>query len=343
MDNKEVGLGDLKNIIKGYWNYLWSKRIWIFLVGFVCAVLGGTYAWLQKPVYTAEITFTPENDKGSGMGSYIGLAAQFGFDLGSGSGGVFEGDNLAEFLKSKMLIQQTLLTPVDINGQSKLLIDNYIDVNDLRKQMQEKREVKSISFSNDYQPGMRARDSIMKEIINSISESLTIEKKDKKLNFIVARMKSTNELFAKTFLEQLVNKGIEYFVEYKSKKSRENVAILQRQTDSVEHLLTGNIVSVAASSDLNVNPIRQIVRANVQRKQVDVQVTSQVYGELLKQLELSKISLRKETPLIQIIDRPLLPLEKEKMGRLKGAILFGFAGVFLFVAILLLRRVLSSL
>jgi hypothetical protein len=31
------------------------------------------------------------------------------------------------------------------------------------------------------------------------------------------------------------------------------------------------------------------------------------------QLELARLSLRKETPLIQIIDRPMLPLQKHKI------------------------------
>jgi hypothetical protein len=212
----------------------------------------------------------------------------------------------------------------------------------MRKSWESKPELRSITFTADMQPGVRARDSLLKRIVKDVEGSLSIEKADKKLNLTVARIEDTDELFAKAFIEQLVANGIRYYVDYRSKKSRENVAILQRQTDSVERLLTGNMVSVAASTDLNVNPIRQMVRVNVQRKQVDVQVTSQVYGELLKQLELSKISLRKETPLIQVIDQPILPLDKKKLGRLKGGILFGFIGMFFCVAYLVLKRLLAA-
>jgi uncharacterized protein involved in exopolysaccharide biosynthesis len=312
------------------------------LVTIVFAVAGILYAYYQKPIYIAEISFTPENDKGSGVGAYLGLAAQFGLDLGSGSGGIFEGENLAQFLKSKMLIQRTLLSPVSINDKKDILVNYYVNTNKMRKSWESKPELRSITFTADMQPGVRARDSLLKRIVKDVEGSLSIEKADKKLNLTVARIEDTDELFAKAFIEQLVANGIRYYVDYRSKKSRENVAILQRQTDSVERLLTGNMVSVAASTDLNVNPIRQMVRVNVQRKQVDVQVTSQVYGELLKQLELSKISLRKETPLIQVIDQPILPLEKKKLGRLKGGILFGFIGMFFCVAYLVLKRLLAA-
>jgi hypothetical protein len=42
---------------------------------------------------------------------------------------------------------------------------------------------------------------------------------------------------------------------------------------------------------------------------------------------LAKVTLRKETPLIQIIDRPILPLAKERFGKAKGIVL-GLAGFF---------------
>ena len=44
---------------------------------------------------------------------------------------------------------------------------------------------------------------------------------------------------------------------------------------------------------------------------------------------MAKVSLRKETPLIQVIDRPILPLKKEKVGKLKSLILGGFLAGFL--------------
>jgi len=46
-------------------------------------------------------------------------------------------------------------------------------------------------------------------------------------------------------------------------------------------------------------------------------------------LELAKITLRKETPLIQLIDQPILPLEKDKLGRFKSLIIGGFLAIFL--------------
>lgn len=337
---KEITFQEVGLVIKGWWWYLLSKWFIVFISGFLFAVLGIFYAWKQKPSYTAEITFAPENDRSAGMGMYAGLATQFGLDLGSGGGGVFEGDNLIEFLKSRMLIEKALFSPINYSAQKNLLIHQYISSHQIDKNWKEDTLLAKVSFSATPQEAWRVRDSILNKIIGEIHGNLQIAKLDKKVNIIVARLQDQDELFAKSFLEQLVINGIDYYVQYRSKKSRETVRILQRQTDSVRNLLSGTIASVATASDLNVNPVRQVVRANVQRRQVDVQVNGQIYGELVKQLELSKISLLKETPLIQIIDAPRFPLEKKKLGRLKGGTIFGFIGLVLAIGFLLIKKLL---
>jgi len=74
-----------------------------------------------------------------------------------------------------------------------------------------------------------------------------------------------------------------------------------------------------------------------------VQANTAILTELVKQTELAKVTLRKETPLIQIIDKPILPLKKEKFGRLKGIIIGGFLAGFMSVIYLIFRRLFKLL
>jgi uncharacterized protein involved in exopolysaccharide biosynthesis len=332
--DNEISVSDFFLLLGSIWKYVMSKWVYVVIVAFLFSITGFWYASKKKPIYTAEITFSPENDRSSGVSMYAGIAAQFGLDLGGGGGGAFEGENLIVFLKSRMLIEKALLSRVN----NDLLINYYIKSHELEKDWQKDPSLKNVSFSSNNQGGLRVRDSLMNEIVKDIGEELVIERIDKKVNIVSVKIKDTDELFSKLFVEQLVNNGIQYYTAYRSQKTRENVQILQRQTDSVRSMLTGNIVSVAESNDLNVNPIRQIARTHVQRTQVDIQANGQLYGELAKQLELSKIALRKETPFVQIIDTPRLPLEKQRLGRFKTALLFGFVGAFLSIVFLLTKR-----
>ena len=139
-------------------------------------------------------------------------------------------------------------------------------------------------------------------------------------------VKTENELFSKLFCEQLLKETSDFYIETKSKKSRLNVDILQKQADSIRAELNGAITGVATASDnvYNLNPAYNIKKTPGTRRQVDVQANTAILTQLVAQLELSKVSLRKETPLVQLIDRPILPLEKDKVGRLKSLALGGF-------------------
>lgn len=121
--------------------------------------------------------------------------------------------------------------------------------------------------------------------------------------------------------------------------------ILQRQTDSIRAALNGAITGVAVANDntFGLNPAMNVKRAPSSRRQVDVQANTAILTELVKQLEMAKVALRKDTPLIQVIDRPILPLKKEKFGKAKGILLGGFLAGFLSVLFLTVRRVFKGM
>lgn len=336
--SKEVSSRDLVTITKDWFSYFVSRWLVIASIAIAGAIIGLLYAWFQKPLYTAEITFATEMDSKSSLGSYAGIAAQFGFDIGGGSGGAFEGENLIHFMRSTLMTEKSLLTNITVDGKKQLMIDYYLASHEISKGWEKDARYKDITFINFDQSRSRVRDSIFKKVSKDISTALTIDKVEKKADIISVKFIDNNEVFAKLYTEILVKNVIDYYIDYKSQKSKQNVKLLQRQTDSVKSLLTGNITDIAATNDLNVNPMRQLPRAGVQRKQVDMQVNGALYTELVKNLELSKISLRRETPFIQLIDTPMLPLEKKKMGRLKGAVYFAFAFGFLAIIYLAIKR-----
>jgi hypothetical protein len=336
--SKEVAIAEVVRNLQSIVQYLFSKWLVILSVAFCFGLIGILYAWLQKPIYIAEMSFTTESEGGSKLGAYAGLAAQFGFDLGGGSNNIFEGDNLMELFKSRTLVEKTLLTPTNTGNQ--LMIDQYL----ANEGFTPGKDDGIVKFEMDPTTNTRFEDSLLQAVYNKIvTGELEVQRKDKKLSIIVLRMKSNNEAFAKRFVELLASNAIQFYTDYKIRKSRQNVELLQRQADSVRVMLFGSMNDVAAMNDLNVNPTRQSVKTPSQRRQVDVQVNGVLYGELLKNLELSKLSLRKETPLIQVIDQPKFPLEKKKMGRLKGGINFAFIGGILMIVFLLARRYMRSI
>jgi len=323
----------MMNVVK----YLLTKWMVIFLFVILGGVLGVTAAWIKKPTYIANIAFFTDVDSKSALGAYAGVAAQFGFDLGGSGGTAFEGENLIEILRSKTLVNKTLLSPVDSDSDT-LMIDKYLFDNEISKDWKTSKKYRSIKFFQFPAEPVRVRDSILDKIGEGIVlNELDIQKRDKKLDIIDVTITSGNELFAKRFVEILTANAIKFYTDYKVKKSSQNVSLLQRQTDSIKSVLFGNISTVAEMSDVNLNPLRQVVKTGVQRKQVDLQANSVIYAELVKNLELSKLSLRRETPLIQIIDQPTIPLKKIKPGRILTGLICAFVAGFFAIIYLLTK------
>jgi hypothetical protein len=341
IDNDEISLKELIVKIKDWVAFLKSKWKAILIFGIIGGLIGLAIALFEKPTYKAVLTFAMEEDKGTGgagLSGALGLASSFGIDLGgTGGGGAFAASNLAELMKSRLLVEKVLLEPIIINGKTITLVEYYIQINDLRDRWKKKPSLKDIQFlpKADRSKFTLQQDSILQKIHKSLIDrkNLTIMQKDKKVTILSIEVTSENELFSKIFCESIAKETSDFYIETKSKKSKINVNVLQRQTDSIRNALNGAITGVANETDnvYNLNPAFNIKGAPSKKKQIDVQANTAILTNLVVQLELAKINLRKETPLIQLIDRPALPLEKDKIGKLKLIILGGVLSGFLYV------------
>jgi hypothetical protein len=345
--NDEITLKELLLKVKEWYTFLLFKWKTIVLAGIVGALLGLGYSFTKKPIYTATLTYALEDGKaaGGGLGS---LASSFGLDLGGSTGGAFSGGNLMELFKSRAMVEQTLLAPVTQNNKTISLAEMYIQDKNWRKKWEEKPALKSITFlpNTERTKFTRAQDSIFGVIYLDLSKNvLTIEQKDKKVAIGTITMKSDNEYFAQQFTLALTHTVTDFYIKTISKRAKENMDILVRQTDSIRAELNGAMTGVAVANDntFGLNPALNVKRLPSARRQVDVQANSAIFSELIKQTEMAKVALRKETPLIQVIDQPILPLPKEKFGKAKGIVLGGILAGFLTVLGLIVRRIFKEI
>jgi hypothetical protein len=181
------------------------------------------------------------------------------------------------------------------------------------------------------------------EDINKIF--LTVSKPDKKLSIIKVEVKADDEYFAKAFNDQIVKNVNDFYIQTKTKKAAENLAILQHQTDSVRNVLNGALFQTAAVNDAtpNLNPVKQVLRTPALRSQFNAEANKAILTQLVQNLELAKLSLRKETPLIQVIDQPVLPLKIYKVSKVKSSIVGGILGGFFVVIFLILKKLLRDI
>lgn len=235
----EMSLKELILKLKDWMKFLLSKWLIIGLFGLLGAGVGLLLAFFSKPQYVARLTFVVEEGSGGSLGSYAGLASQFGLDLSGGGGsGLFSGENVLEFLKTRLMIEKTLLSPIQRNGKTTSLADLYIDIYDLRKSLDKKPELRGIRLPVDLKRDSFTvlQDSLLNTIYESISKSaLTVNKPDKKLSFVEVKVSTEDEEFSKVFTERLVKEAIKFYVFTKTQRSKSNVDKLQDRADSLRY------------------------------------------------------------------------------------------------------------
>lgn len=351
-NKNEISVQEMIFKFKGWSRYILSYWKVILVAGILGSVSGIAYAIFTDSEYTAKTTFVLEEDAmGGGMGGLgqmAGIAAMVGIDIGGSSNGLFQGENITALYKSRLMLEKTLLTRAVMNGEEQLLIDRYVDITGLRKKWARKSKYAGLKFTQTTgRPETRLADSLMGEVIEDINKKyLSVGKPDKKLNVISVAFTAEDEEFAKVFNKTIVSTVNEFYIQTKTKKSLDNIKVLQHQTDSVKAVMNGAISSAARVVDVtpNLNITRSSQRtAPVQRSQFNAEANKAILTELVKNLELSKMNFLKDKPLIQVIDEPLFPIKNEKPGKIAMSI-FGFVlATILVVFVLIFKRIFRQL
>ena len=309
-----------KQVIKGWakdLRYLLRFKIQLALAALAGIILGAALAWKWPVTYTARLTFVVEEGKSAGGGGLAALAGQFGFNLDGmgGASGVLAGDNVQELLKSKKLIKATLLTPYDTTGKISLA-DRYARVYKLDKKWLKYNDGKMVNFPVEGGNFTRLQDSLLQEITKQVLEGqFGIAKTDKKLGFFEVNTVMRDERLSQLFCERMIKQATDFFITTKTLRLRNNVSRLQHRADSIGRILNRKTYSASAANQnlLDLNPAYTSANANVEVKERDKMVLSTIFTETVKNLEVSKTMLAQETPTVQIVDEPELPLKKNKL------------------------------
>ncbi len=341
-NSEKISLKEILLKVAALFSYLFSKWYIILIVSILGAMLGFFYAKMQTPTFRSTTTFVLESGEsgGGGIGQVAGLAALAGVDLGQTGGGIFQGDNLFELYRSRKMIESTLLQP-SVSDSSILLLDRYLELTKEREMWKKSNpELLKIDFLKDLNSkNIRLRDSILQRTVQDINRNnLEVGKLDKKSSIIKVDVLSQDEVFSKEFNEALVGQVNNFYIKTKTKKSLNNIQILQQKTDSVRAVMNGAISASAVVADAtpNLNPTRQSQRLiPTQRSQFSAETNRAILGQLVQNLEMSKMALLKETPLIQVVDQPIYPLHVIKASKLKGLIVGGFLASFICIVTLL--------
>lgn len=193
------------------------------------------------------------------------------------------------------------------------------------------------------------QDSLLQKMIEGIiKKQFTVSKTDKKAGFIDVTATMQDETLAKTYCERIVQLAVEKYVGIKTQRQKATVDKLQVRVDSIASLLRQKTISGASlqtsSGTMDINPLyRTGTAVAVETTVRDKTMLATIFASVTQNLEMAKFTLSQETPIIQIVDGPILPLYKENTSKLKTAILFSLASAFVLIIFLIGKRVLHGI
>lgn len=342
---EEFSLKELILKAKEWISYLLGYKWRIIIAGIIGGALGFAYAkYFTKPTYTSTLSFTMEQKNGSG-GALGGLASSLGLgDIGgASSSGMFGGENILHLMKSNRIIHQSLKEPqAELKGDH--LLNLYLKNHFAKSIKSKKSKIKLFPKKLDSVIFNRVQDSLLLAITKNIRENQVLaDRLDKKTTIINLEVKDKNEHWAYLFSKALVKNAIDLYLEIKIGKLLRAEKELIDKRDSIRGLLDGSITTLAYETDLNSHTPLMRYKTNQVKKQIDVEVLKSMYANVIQNLEVTKIQRAQEEPIIEIIDEPIMPLEMEKFGKLKGLILGGISIAFLYVIFLIIRKVYNEL
>jgi uncharacterized protein involved in exopolysaccharide biosynthesis len=354
--NKEEDEITLKELIvktKEWCNFLLSKWKTLFVACIIGGIFGFGYSSVKPINYTAKITFILEESKtsSSGFGGLASLAGQFGVDVGGGSGGsILSGDNILLYFKSSSLAKEVLLSQFD-SSEKETLADIYSKVYGLNKVWEKDKKIGKIKFIpfNPTIPSSRIHDSLLQKIIESINTNqFSVTRPDKKASFIEVIVNMVDENLAKIYCERIVQRVVDRYIDIKIQRQKATVDKLQLRVDSIAALLRQKTVSGASlqnsSNTMDINPLYKTgSNVAVETTLRDKALLSTIFASVTQNLEVAKFTLSQETPVIQIIDAPVLPLNKNKISKLKVAFLSSFGFSFIIILFHVIKRLYENL
>jgi hypothetical protein len=139
---------------------------------------------------------------------------------------------------------------------------------------------------------------------------------------------SQNQIFSKNFAERLLKETTTYYVNVKTSSALANVKRLQARGDSLLRVLNAKSYNAASFQILDPNVAFKSMSVPAEVSSRDKSIVFSIYAEVTKNLEMSRIALVSQTPVIQLLDVPKYPLMDDRKSYLFLGLVGFIAGIF---------------
>jgi uncharacterized protein involved in exopolysaccharide biosynthesis len=312
-----------------------KKDLWLIIgITLVFTILGSIYAFTAKEEYQVEGKILPELQSKSGsIGQFAGLAALAGVDLSSATGGMdaVRPDLYPDVLKTTPFFLRLFQEKVKDKDNrestfqyfyNKLVLKNKLKVKDQKNYFM--KSDKYISFNRQTEKNIL---DLKKRIVCNY---------DKKTGVISISVKMPDPVVAAEVTRFTMNYLTDYIINYRTEKQKEELEFLaERLSLAKGKYYTSQSKKVTYTDQMPLNALRlQIADLQRERIESEYKTSASFYNSLLQKYEEAKLKIQQETPVIKVLEPPVVPNLRIEPKR--GIILFLALVIGLSVSLLLI-------
>lgn len=330
-------LREIIKVILGRWKFILFVTLLFMAMGW--------YKIYRLPVtFSSKLTFMLNEDDGGNIGGLGSLVASFG----GGISGDFNLEKILALLRSRTIVQQVLFEKISLEDKDDFIINHIIKCYGYHDKWEENKSLNKFLFrSSNFDSFTRKEKGVLKTIHRKViaTDGLLYANIDNSTSILTMGIESLSETLSLDMTKLLFEKLSNFYINKTIEKQKQNFEIAKFRSDSIRLILDGLQYKVLKMQDTDRNLSLMQYKSEEFKMQRELRVLIEVYTENRKNQEITEFALKNKTPVIQVIDFPIVPLSPSKgFGTyLNNIILYAFLGAFLAIIFFAGKNILGDI
>ena len=316
LNGDEIDLIDFVNII-------WNNKSKIIFTSFVCGLIGIFLALISPVEYRASMVMVPQtSNQQSKLGNFSSLIGLAGINLNTFNNSDINPKLFPQILSSPAFIIELMNSPLKFKD-----IEQPITFHDYYVKIKKQNPIIKYTLGlpriilNAFRTNPSKKINLDKEIIEMTEDQVKVENiLSKKVSItlndedgsITVLGNMPEPLAAALLVKAAQNLLQRQIIQFKIEKTKATLDFIQQRWDEAKTNLQKTQKKRADFQDQNLNITSAKAKMEEEWLNAESTLSMNIFSELSKQLEQSRIQLKEETPVFTIIKPIKVPSEKSQ-------------------------------
>lgn len=326
-----------------------KKNKWkLILSSFLGGIVAAFYSFLLPIEYTSNVKILPELQTKSNLGGFKALADLAGLNLDNMQvSEAIRPDLYPSVLESiPFLLELSNIEIQAVDRSTQETVEHYLGrqkyiLNDINNALFGWTVTKE---KNNLVPGKikiikgvvnlsREQNSLLRELSSRVKANL-----DKKTGIISITVTMPDPVVAAWIAQYSTEYLTKYMLDYRNTKESGQVDFLKTQVSEAKERFQLADRKLRQYKDGNRNPFLTEATTGESKLQAELSIAQNLYAELARQLEQSRLKEKEQSPVLKVLDPPQVPLKRSSPKRTMITLFGAIIGLLIGIGILFVSQ-----